>query len=34
MLTVRMCVDSESGGMAGSFGPETTCRLTGLAVYL
>ena len=32
--TVRMWVDSESGGSSGSSGPETLCTLTGLNASL
>ena len=28
-----MWVDSVSGGMAGSYGPETTCTLTGWGLW-
>ena len=30
---MRMCVDCESGGMAGSYGRESTCRLTDWSLW-
>ena len=30
---VRMCVECESGGMAESYGPETTCPLNGWSLW-